>query len=33
LEEKGDRIALTESGLLFGNDVFAAFLGSVEENG
>jgi oxygen-independent coproporphyrinogen-3 oxidase len=30
LRQTGDWIALTEQGLLFGNDVFASFLGSVK---
>jgi oxygen-independent coproporphyrinogen-3 oxidase len=30
LTQQGDRIALTEQGLLFGNEVFASFLGGVE---
>jgi putative oxygen-independent coproporphyrinogen III oxidase len=30
LEERDDRIALTDRGLLFGNEVFAAFLGNAE---
>jgi putative oxygen-independent coproporphyrinogen III oxidase len=30
LVQQGDRIALTEQGLLFGNEVFASFLGGVE---